>query len=106
MEKRGGIMTEISMDSVISRSDEIVASEIDDEIVMMSIEKGAYYALDPVGSCIWELMETPIKVSELVDRLIVRYEVDRDTCERDVMVFLEELHERRILGPQSLQSAD
>ncbi|OPY77508.1 MAG: Coenzyme PQQ synthesis protein D [Syntrophorhabdus sp. PtaU1.Bin058] len=93
-------MTEISADSVVSRSREIVAGEIDDEIVMMSVENGTYYALDPVGSSIWELIETPIKVSELVDRLLLGYDVERETCERDVMTFLEKLHENGILELQ------
>lgn len=93
-------MIEISADSIVSRSREIVAGEIDDEIVMMSVEKGAYYALDPIGSSIWELIETPIKVSELVDRLLFMYDVERETCERDVMTFLKKLHENGILELQ------
>ncbi len=41
---------EIAMDSVIRCSDVIVASDIDGEVVMMSIEKGEYYGLDMIGS--------------------------------------------------------
>jgi hypothetical protein len=82
----------ISTESIISQIEDIVASDIDDEKVMMSVEKGEYYSLDPIGSRIWELIEKPIKVSELIDALLLKYDVDRETCERDVFAFLEELH--------------
>jgi hypothetical protein len=87
----------ISTESIVKQIEDIVASDIDDEKVMMSVEKGQYYGLDPVGSRVWELIEKPIKVSELIDSLLLKYDVDRETCERDVLAFLEELHEDGIL---------
>lgn len=87
----------ISTESIVNRIEDIVASDIDDEKVMMSVEKGEYFGLDPIGSRVWELVEKPIKVSELIDALLLKYDVDRETCERDILAFLEELHESGIL---------
>lgn len=87
----------ITANTVISRTEEVVASDIDGETVMMSIQNGKYYGLDDIGSRIWELMENPIKVSDLVDTLLARYEVDRESCERDVLKFLNELGDDKIL---------
>jgi hypothetical protein len=87
----------ISTESIISKIGDIVASDIDDEKVMMSVEKGQYYGLDPIGSRVWELIEEPVKVSELINTLFQKYDVDRETCERDVLAFLEELREYGIL---------
>ena len=87
----------ISTESIVSQIEDIVTSDIDDEKVMMSVEKGQYYNLDPVGSRVWELIDKPIKVSELIDALLLKYDVDRETCERDVLAFLEEIHEDGIL---------
>jgi len=87
----------ISLESRVSQIEEIVASDIDDEKVMMSIEKGQYYSLDPVGSRVWELIGKPIKVSELIDALLLKYDVDRKTCARDTLAFLEEIYEDGIL---------
>jgi hypothetical protein len=87
----------ISTDSVVSPIEDIVVSDIDDEKVMMSVENGQYYNLDSVGSRVWELIIKPVKVSELIDALLLKYDVDRETCERDVLAFLEELHKDGIL---------
>ena len=48
---------ELSLDSRIQRSSEPMQAELDNELVMMSVERGSYYGLDPVGSKIWELLE-------------------------------------------------
>ena len=83
--------------SVIARSSELVSSDIDGEVVMMSIENGKYYGLDLVGSRIWEVLENPLPVSDLIDQLLVEFEVDRETCEKDVMYFLQKLDDDDML---------
>lgn len=87
MKIRGAITPE----STVAQIDGIVASDIDDEKVMMSIENGEYYGLEPVGSRIWEMIEEPVRVTGIIDLLLGQYDVDRETCERDVLAFLNEL---------------
>ena len=43
-------MAAISLDTIVKRSDDFITSTIDDELVMMSLEKGIYYGLDAIGS--------------------------------------------------------
>ena len=83
--------------SVVVRSRELVSSEIDGEIVMMSIENGKYYGLDEVGSCIWRMLEKPHPVADIITQILVDYEVERATCEEDVMRFLQQLDDDNIL---------
>ena len=63
----------------------------------MTVNNCEYYGLDDIGSRIWELIEHPVKVSDLIDTLLERFDVDRETCEIDVLKFLNELNEDRIL---------
>ena len=37
----------IKLSTIITRDESILFSELDDKIVMMSIDNGEYYALDP-----------------------------------------------------------
>jgi hypothetical protein len=87
----------ISTESTVRQIEEIVAGDIEGETVMMSVEKGRYYGLDLIGSQVWAQIEKPVKVSELIDALLLKYDVDRETCERDVLAFLEELYADGIL---------
>ena len=87
----------ITPESMAVQVDDIVASDIDGEKVMMSIVNGKYYGLEPVGSRIWEMIGEPVKVSALIDALLGLYDVDRETCERDVLAFLNELNKAGIV---------
>lgn len=81
----------LDLNSVVTVSEDLIASDLDGEIVMMSIENGEYYGLDAIGSRIWELIENQKKVSELCDLLIEEFEVGREQCEKDILAFLNEM---------------
>ena len=81
----------VDLNSRVARSEEVLATEVDGEVVMMSIEQGNYSGLDGIGSEIWQLIERPLRVSEICQKMMERYDVDRDVCEKDVLVFLNDL---------------
>jgi len=87
----------IALTTTIARSNEIITAEADDEIVMMSLEQGEYFGLGAIGSRIWALLEQPMTVAALCDRLITLYAVDVETCQRDTLDFLQELYAAEII---------
>jgi hypothetical protein len=83
--------------SVVVRSPDQVSGALDGKVVLLSIENGEYYNLNEVGSRIWELLEQPVAVADLVARLQVEFDVDRGTCEREALAFLEQLRHDNLL---------
>ena len=81
----------IDLNTTVGRSDGIVASEVDGEVVMMSIEQGSYFGLNGVASDIWRLLETPLTVSQICDNVGTRYDVEKEQCRREVLAFLKDL---------------
>ncbi len=77
---------------------DILVNTIDDEVVMMSLEKGKYYGLNEVGSRIWELIQEPIKLSDLVENLISEYDISKETCIADTCRFLQQLEKDHIIA--------
>lgn len=51
----------------LQRTNDVVATDMNGEIVMMHIEKGTYFALTGSGGQIWEALESPSTLSEVVD---------------------------------------
>ena len=78
-------------DKIISRNEGIVFNKLDDELVMMSIENGEYYGLDNIGAQIWEIIQQPTNFSEIVLKLMRKYDVSEETCIADIQEFLSEL---------------
>jgi hypothetical protein len=81
----------IREDTVITRSVDFATADMEDETVMVSIENGKYYGMDPVGSRIWELLSEPQSLADLVKALCGEYEVEPERCKADVLVFLNYL---------------
>jgi hypothetical protein len=89
-----GKITELS---IIKRTPEMITSNIDGEIVMMSIDNGEYYGLDEIGSRIWALIETPIEVKALFNILLTEFEVDETECKTDTLDFLNDLYDKKLV---------
>ena len=81
----------ITPHTVVRRSEAITHTDLGDETAMMDIEKGLYYGLDDTGSRIWALVEQPITVRHLCERLTSEYSVGLEQCEEEVTQFLNEL---------------
>ena len=88
----------INLDSVVSYREDLDTTDIDGDKVMMDLEKGQYFALNSVGSRIWEEIQSPVKLSSVVDTLLQEYEVDRETCEKSVIEFIEGLNSAGLLS--------
>jgi Coenzyme PQQ synthesis protein D (PqqD) len=82
---------------VVQRDPEILAAEADKDLVMVSIANGFYYAVSDVAREIWEAIERPRKVSDLIDDLAKSYNIDRTTCQAETLSFLEDLRSEGLL---------
>ena len=79
------------IDSVVVVVGRQVSASVSDETVVLGLDKGMYYGLDGVGRRIWELVQQPILVADIRDAIALEWDVDAITCERDLLVFLDEL---------------
>jgi hypothetical protein len=90
-------MSRIALESKIARMEGLLATELDGELVLMSIDQGAYYGMEQTARRIWDLLEQPMQVDELCGRLSTDYQVDPEICQRDVLPFLEQLLEEGLI---------
>lgn len=72
-----------------SRSSNVIDGELDDNQVMMHLEKGKYFGLNPVGKRIWEFIEEPKSFSEIVKQLLLEFDVPEEQCKAEVKNFLD-----------------
>jgi hypothetical protein len=81
---------EISENSVVRWSSEAVATEVNDEVVLMNLERNRCYGLGSTGSDIWRRLGAPIPVSELLSQLRIAYDAPLGQLEADVLQTLQE----------------
>jgi hypothetical protein len=81
----------ISLESIVGQVEGNIVSDMGGEKVMLSISNGKYYNLGEIGGVIWDAIEQPLSFGKLIDNLLSEYQVDRETCEQQVLTFLEML---------------
>lgn len=84
-------MPDLAPNSRITRSPDLVATEMDGDIVMMHIKSGQYFGISGVGPRIWALLEQPTTLDELTSAIVNEYVVDEQTCRTDIQVFVKAL---------------
>ena len=73
------------------RNRAVIAAEVDGELVMMSVEHGQYYGLAGIGPRLWELLEEPRSLEDLVQQVLEEFAVEQEVCRKDTVEFLEEM---------------
>jgi hypothetical protein len=87
----------IATTSVVVATDSQVSSDLAGEAIILSLQTGMYYGLNPVGTRIWALLGIPTRVADIRDTIVQRYDVELDRCERDVLDLLRELAARGLI---------
>lgn len=85
---------------LIARNPEVCAAELDGEICLFEPVKAEYLNLNATGSAIWNLLEQPTEVEQLLTALQSRYAVDASTCRQETEAFIGEALKRGMLQEQ------
>jgi PqqD family protein of HPr-rel-A system len=81
----------MSDDMIVARREALLATEVDGEMVALHVEKGTCYGFNGTATRIWAMLEEPRRLSEIRDSLLEEFDVDPETCEREVRQLLQEL---------------
>ena len=84
-------MSLIAPATLIVRNPDMIAAEMDGDLVMMSIERGEYFGIGGVGTLAWELLTEPTTVDRLCPAVCEEFDVDAATCREDLLRFADEL---------------
>lgn len=87
----------LSLSTKIMRDPDIIATDMDGETVMMSIEQGQYYGLSGIGPFLWGLLVDPRSIEQLCAQVLRKFDVDEATCQADIMSFVGDLLDKGVL---------
>jgi hypothetical protein len=88
----------ITLESTLSRTGDILYAPVGtEEAVMLSVVAGRYYGLNAVAARVWELLESPKTIAQLCAQIYEEFEVDAQTCEAEVLKFVDALIDNGIV---------
>lgn len=71
--------------------EKFLSSKIDDELILIQGDSGAFYSLTDIGLEIWEQMDAETTLAEITFRLTQRYDVEQSECSAAVAQFAYDL---------------
>ncbi len=71
--------------SHLQASTHVHARTFDEELVILDLERGQYYALDEVGARAWQRLTGGASLGEAADALLREYDVARATLVADLI---------------------
>jgi hypothetical protein len=64
---------------------------LDDQVIMINLETGAYFALEATAATCWLALVSGAGFDDIVSEVVRRYDVDRARAEHDVDAFIESM---------------
>lgn len=91
-------MDTITAGSIVEAKSEPLAAPLAEGVVILQVEADRYYNLNELGAEIWNLIQQPLRVSEIVEKITETHEVDAAECEADVVALLQDMARARLIS--------
>ena len=88
-------------DSYPRRQEQIVVQKGSNDVLLFNMDDGSYYALNEVGSRIWELCDGTHGVAQMVSTVAKEYGAPTEIVEPDVLELLDELRSKKLIVESS-----
>jgi hypothetical protein len=87
--------------TIVKRSGRQVACTLNGEVALLDLDKGLYFGLQDVGAHVWNALQEPLSVDEIIATVLSHFDVGRQACRADVMTFLASLQEAGMIEVHS-----
>lgn len=85
-------------ETIVRRNERnFLISRIGEEVVLMDIHNGQYIGLNAIGSAIWEKLEQPVPIHQVIHALTEEYSVSMQLCEQETLLFLQKMMQHQML---------
>ena len=72
----------LSFNSIVTTNKNVIFCDLDGEAAMLNMDDGVYYGLNVAGATIWNLIQEPKTVKEILEKFLEEYEVEEESLQR------------------------
>lgn len=87
----------ITLQTRVVASSRQISCDLANEAVILSLEDGVYYGLNPVASRVWVLVQQPQTIHEIREVLLSEFEIEESVCTRDLIDLFGQLKQRGLI---------
>ena len=96
----------IDSDAMPRHGSDVIYRVVDGEAILLNLDSGYYYSLDPLGSEIWSMCDGVHTLDAIVDRICAGFEVSRARAKGDLRNLLDDLTREGLLTINGLELQD
>jgi len=74
-----------ALNDSVEIDDQVVFRELEGEMVLLNLETGIYFGLDPVGTRIWTLLREHESLQQVFEVLLQEYDVPEPVLKADLL---------------------
>ena len=83
--------------STVSLANNHFRADHDGSAIIMSVSAGKFFSFDEIGFEIFDVLEQPVRVDQLVADLAAKHNAPEDVVMPDVLKFLKKLSENELI---------
>jgi hypothetical protein len=91
------VTSQLSLETVVCARSNQVSSRVGDEMVILDLDSSLYYALEPVGARIFELLQQPTRLDAVLQAMVAEFEVDAETARADLLALVDTLVAQKLV---------
>lgn len=80
-----------SLAARVSIPDDVLFQDLDGEAVLLNLQSGKYFGLDPIGTRIWNLLAEHGTLAVAFQAILAEYDVDADRLRSDFLALVDQL---------------
>lgn len=75
----------------------VVFESVDNEMVLLNLNSGTYFKLNPTGHRIWSLIQQGGDSDFVLDQMVASFSVERELVQRDLEALVAELQQQGLI---------
>lgn len=81
----------------IVRNGNVPWKKLGGKVMLLELNTGNYFALNEIGSFIWDCIEEEKPASKILHAVMERYDVSSEKANAGILTFVESLKENRLI---------
>lgn len=89
-------MKELSPEQYVKRMDHVVWKVIEEKGILLNLENGSYFEINPVGLSFWQRCDGKTAFSKIAQSITKEFDADLNRVTRDLSKFVGELKRQKM----------
>ena len=87
----------LSIESAVRMSENVIFNDLQGEVVLLNLQTGIYFGLDPVGTRAWHLIQDHGVLGPVRDAMLGEYEVSAERLWEDLRDLVSRLADKELV---------